>query len=123
MFYFISFLFLLSVQCFAKWEVGAPTVWVQKDKLVAGIKPEASNNNVSIEFFENKLFMVWRSSKDHFASEHTITNVAYSEDLGKTWKLDLQFAIKADVREGLLKKFNDKLHLYYFEGGSSSTAI
>ncbi len=114
---------LLGGKAYARWALGEPTIWVKGQEKVGGIIPLASNNNVSIESFENKIFMVWRSSKDHFASEHTWTHVVYSRDEGKTWIKDLSFSINVDVREGLLKTIAGKLHLYYFEGGSQAMAF
>jgi hypothetical protein len=115
--------FLLSNTAFSYWKLENPSIWVRPGVKVGDILPEASNNNVSIERFDNKLFMVWRTSKDHFASKHTVTHVAYSTDEGKKWIKDLSFSINADVREGLLKTIDGKLHLYYFEGGAEATAF
>jgi hypothetical protein len=112
---------LISMNALASWRISDPQLWVGLNKDVGSITPQASNNNVSIELFDSKLFMVWRSSKDHFASANTVTYVAYSENHGATWTKDLEFSTGADVREGLLKVIGGKLHLYYFEGGTKST--
>ena len=113
--------FSLSVQ--ASWKLGEPRVWVSRGVKIESIVPLASNNNVSIERFEGKLFLAWRSSKDHFASKDTVTHVVHSSDEGQTWKKELSFSIGADVREALLKSFAGKLHLFYFEAGSDATSF
>jgi hypothetical protein len=118
--FLLLILFLTPLISSAKWQLGEPRVWVAKGQMVGGIIPKASNNNVSIEMFENRLFMVFRSSKDHFASNETITYVLSSSDMGNTWQKELDFATGADVREGLLKSIGGALHLYYFEGGDSA---
>ena len=119
--FFVVCLFSLNAQ--ASWKLGEPRVWVSRGVRIDSIVPQASNNNVSIERFAGKLFLAWRSSKDHFASKDTVTYVVHSGDEGKTWKKDLGFSIGADVREALLKSFAGKLHLFYFEAGSEATSF
>ena len=103
----------------ASWSVSTAKYWVEPGKQIGDVIPQASNNNVSIERHEGALFMVWRSSKDHFASNTTVTHVVYSLNEGETWVSDLNISIDGDVREGLLKSIDGVLHLYYFEGGTN----
>ncbi len=87
------------------------------------VRPQASNNNVSIARHEGRLFMAWRSAPTHFASTATQMFVVSSEDDGHTWRHEQTIAPGADVREPLLYVANHTLFLSFFEGGTDPLAF
>ena len=61
------------------------------------VEPQASNNNVDIVLFQERLFLAWRSSPTHFAGEDTEMWVISSADMGNTWSFEHHIALEADV--------------------------
>ncbi len=124
--FFMGLLFLSSLRSSAagNWSISESQAWVTPGVLFAEkVLPNRSNNNVSIERHDGVLFVAFRSSKNHFASNETITYVAHSVDDGKNWILELAMQVEGDVREALLKSFQGVLHLFYFEGGTNPGAF
>ena len=78
-----------------------------------------SNNNVALEFFENRIFIAFRSSSSHFAGSSTKMIVLSSND-GEIWEKEDVIEINTDIREPLFGKINNNLMFYYFKAGISS---
>ena len=116
---FHFFITLLITSAPANWTLSDARPLVVPGREIAGILPQNSNNNVSLERFQGSLYMVWRSSHDHFASKETTTHVVRSDDDGTTWSHELDVKIDGDVREAHLKEIAGRLHLFYFEGGTN----
>jgi hypothetical protein len=81
-----------------------------------------SNNNVSIQIFNHRLYVAFRTSKTHFASGTTALQVISTAN-GKTWKTELVIAEGNDAREPFLIEINDSLRFYFFEAGNSPIAF
>ncbi|MCC7441094.1 MAG: hypothetical protein IT285_05660 [Bdellovibrionales bacterium] len=96
------------------WKVPAPEI---------PLPTQLSNNNVSIEFHEGRVFMAWRTSLVHFASEHTRIHVVSSADGGASWDTEFTAAPGRDAREPLLWSHAGVLRLMYFEAGTTLTAF
>jgi hypothetical protein len=81
-----------------------------------------SNNNMSIQLFNHRLYVAFRTSKTHFASGTTALQVISTAD-GKNWKKELAIAGGKDAREPFLIAINDSLRFYFFEAGNSPVAF
>jgi hypothetical protein len=88
--------------------------------LPSDLKVYPSNNNVGIVRHDGRLYMAWRSSPNHFASDKTVMNVVSSSDEGKTWRTELVIALGTDLREPTLVSFKGALSLYYVKLGKNA---
>ena len=94
--------------------------WVVPDaKISSDINILKSNNNVAIEFFDNRIFIAFRTSSSHFAGSSTKMVVLSSEN-GEEWDKEIVIEIDKDIREPLFAKIDDRLMFYYFKAGVSS---
>ena len=82
-----------------------------------------SNNNLSIEMFQGRLYLAWRTAPTHFASAKTQLEVISSGDLGQTWRFEKRFQMGSDLREPRLLAMGDKLILIFFQGGKDPLAF
>lgn len=98
--------------------ISDPLWIVPSTNLPNSINIQASNNNVAIAFYKKKLYVAFRTSKTHFASEGTTLHIISTSDLS-VWDEELSIANGNDVREPLFMEINDVLHLYFFEAGKS----
>ena len=97
--------------------------WVSpSEQLSKKLRLGVSNNNVAIEFYSHRLFVAFRNSDSHFASEQTRVYIVSTED-GKNWDVELELGANKDIREPLLAVMNGKLHFYYFEAGINPFAF
>lgn len=103
--------------------VSAPRWVVPGDTLPAEIDVQASNNNVDICYFEDRLFLAWRSGPSHFASEDPQMHVVSSTDHGKTWDFEVTIDVDTDLREPRLLPYNGELQLLFFQAGVILTAF
>lgn len=69
--------------------------------LPEGVDPMNSNNNVAIEFHQGRLFVAWRNSPTHFASEKGKMFIISTAD-GKHWDKEWEIAPGRDLREPML---------------------
>jgi len=90
--------------------------------LPADVKPQNSNNNVSIAIYGKRLFVAFRTGPTHFASRKTGIYIIYSTD-GSNWIKEFELFPGRDVREPFLIAINDTLHFYCFAAGKSMTAF
>jgi hypothetical protein len=98
-------------------EVDPPTWLIPSDKIPPQIRVMASNNNVDIEYFEDRLFVAWRSAPTHFAGKETKMFIMSSKDDGNTWEFEHEIALGTDAREPRLLGYNSELQLIFFEAG------
>ena len=89
-----------------------PSSFLPKD-----VVAQQSNNNVSITFFDHRLYVAFRTSKTHFASKHTGLYVISTAD-GNSWKKEMEVFSGKDAREPFLVNINDTLRFYYFTAGT-----
>lgn len=104
-------------------QVSEPHWVVPSNALPNTITPQASNNNVDITFFEDRLFMAWRSGPNHFASDQTVMHVVSSTDMGATWEEEAEIFMGTDMREPRLLNFEGRLQLLYFQAGTNFLAF
>lgn len=90
--------------------------------LPENVKPQKSNNNVSICIFNNKLYVAFRTGPTHFASKKTGMYIISSAD-GKEWKKEMEFFAGRDFREPFLIPIEGKLHFYCFAAGKKLTSF
>lgn len=104
--------------------VVSPPIWVAPSAaLPAAARCDASNNNCAIAFHDGRLFLAWRTNETHFASANARLLVVSSTDLGRTFEMEHEVAIGADVREPSLLSLGGRLILHYFEAGTNPVAF
>jgi hypothetical protein len=86
------------------------------------VKPQKSNNNVSISIFNNRLYVAFRTGPTHFASKKTGMYIISTTD-GANWKKEMEFFIGRDFREPFLIPIEGKLHFYCFGAGTKMAAF
>lgn len=101
--------------------VASPYYWVvpgpgNSEEVIS----QKSNNNVAIEFFQNRLFLAFRTSKSHFAGKGTRMYIISTGD-GKNWELEWRSETGQDAREPQLISYKGQLHFYYFTAGTKPT--
>ncbi len=104
-------------------EVSAPRWVVPSAGLPDEIGIQAANNNLDIEFFEDRLFLAWRTAPTHFASDRTELLVVSSTDGGERWTLEQRVHMGTDMREPRFLSFQGRLQLLFFEAGSNLVAF
>lgn len=104
-------------------QLSEPTWVVPSPGLPPQLEVQAANNNVDILFFEERLFMAWRTAPFHFASEDARMFVVSSSDLGQTWEMEADFALGSDVREPRFISLGGVLRLLFFQGGTNMVAF
>ena len=107
------------------WTVRAtePTFVAPSLALPKEVRTMASKNNVAITYHDGRLFMAFRSSNLHFASEHTRMFIVSSGDDGKTFRHEHTVALGSDVREPLFVSFGSKLRFFFFQAGTNPLAF
>ena len=87
-----------------------------------GIPDEAqaqnSNNNLDVLRFDGRVWMVWRTSPDHFAGPETRIHVVSSTD-EQTWRYEASFERDTDLREPRFFAHGGRLFLYLAELGTN----
>ncbi len=103
-----------------QWSVSASEPrFIIPNAVPSDIRPFVSNNNVAITYFEGRLFVAFRSSETHFASERTRMFIMSSGDDGKTFRREHTIQLGSDVREPLFVAFGGKLRFFFFQAGTS----
>lgn len=92
-------------------------------QLPTEIAPLPSNNNVDIHFFEGRLYLAWRSSPTHFASEESHMWIISSGNMGVDWKYETEIEVGADLREPRFLSMDGRLQLSFFEAGTNPMAF
>lgn len=87
------------------------------------LQVQPSNNNVDIHFFEDQLFLAWRTAPYHFADPAAQLLVMASSAGKQDWSPSLVVSHGSDVREPRLYDAQGQLHLMYFEAGVEPTAF
>jgi len=104
-------------------EVSAPRWVVPSEGLPAEVEPMAANNNVDIIYFQDRLFMAWRTGPTHFASEDVVMYIVSSTDGGHTWDYEGTVDMDTDLREPRLLAYRGKLQLIFFQAGTDLVAF
>ncbi len=98
--------------------------WViPSEGLPSEVELQPSNCNVAIAWFEERLFMAWRTAPAHFASPYTRMYVVSSADYGVSWEYETEIFLETDLREPYLISFKGNLILTFFEAGSHPLAF
>jgi len=84
--------------------------------------PLRSNNNVSINIFNNRLYLAFRTGPTHFASSKTGMYIISTAD-GTHWKKEFELFLKRDLREPFLIPIDGKLRFYCFAAGENMLAF
>ena len=97
--------------------------WVVPSNVPADMGLYASNNNLGMHLYHDRLYMAFRSAPTHFASKKTILYVMSSPDLGNTWTFEKKITLGTDIREPSMIVMNDQLILHYVELGHNPLAF
>lgn len=103
-------------------ELSEPFWLIPSTDLPESVKPQKSNNNVSICVFNHKLYVAFRTGPTHFASKKTGMYIISSAD-GSNWKKEMEFFVGRDFREPFLIPIDGKLHFYCFAAGTKMTSF
>ena len=111
---FTLFIYLNSIG--QKISLGKPLILVPSGKIPSKIKIQKSNNNVDVILFKETYYMAFRTGAHHFPNKKSKLYILRSKDLNK-WEYETEISLGNDVREPRWIEFNNRLFLYYFEGG------
>lgn len=92
--------------------VSDPVVVVPSTGLPAEVQAQAANNNLDVTVHDGRVWLAFRTSQTHFASEDTVLYVVSSAD-EVTWQYEGEFWFGTDIREPQLVSFNGQLVLYF----------
>lgn len=90
--------------------------------LPSEVQPMDSNNNLDVEWHDGRLFLAFRTSPDHFASDQTVLYVVSTTD-EEQWRYEGQFNLATDLREPQLVSWNGELHFYFAVLGDDPAAF
>lgn len=82
------------------------------------VYPQKSNSDVAIEFFENRLFMAFRTSPKNYASKKTRMYVISTGD-GVNWDFEWKSDGASDTQDPQLLNYKGKLYFYHFSKGAN----
>jgi hypothetical protein len=99
-----------------------PVTVVPSPGLPAGMAVDRSNANLSIAYFQKRVWMVFRTAKWQIADDKARLYVISSADQ-EHWRLEGQFAYGRDVREPRLFVWRKRLFLYFALLGSNAAAF
>ncbi len=94
------------------WEVVIPSPNLPKE-----LKVQKANNNLDFTFYQDRYYLAFRTAPNHFASKKVMIYVISSTDL-ENWDYEWEVHVNSDMREPRFVAFQEKLFLYFFEGGS-----
>lgn len=103
--------------------VSEPRWIVPSTALPKEIRVQASNNNVAIAEHAGRLYLAWRSSKNHFAHAGTEMHLISSSDGGGSWDFERTIATGRDLREPFFLSFRGALQFFYLELGTKPTSF
>ena len=92
--------------------VSTPEMVVPSAGLPVEVTPQNANNNLDVAYHDGRVFLAFRTSPTHFASEDTVLYVVSSTDQ-VTWQYEGEFWVGTDIREPQLVSFNGQLVLYF----------
>ena len=90
---------------------------VPSDGLPEHLNLKKANNNLDLIQFQNKFYLAFRNSTNHFASRKARIIVISTVDL-QTWQHETTIHLNNDLREPRFFEHDEKLFLYFFEGGN-----
>lgn len=96
---------------------------VPSAKLPSEIKVNTSNNNLDVIKHNGEIFLAWRTSKNHFASDETVMYVVRKKEGDDQWVYETEIHTGKDLREPRFLVLDKELYLYFAELGTSATAF
>lgn len=109
---------LLLAGCAPAGELGADPILGETVAVVPGASLPAevidqdSNNNLDIAWFDDRLFLAFRTAPNHFASADTVLYVLSTTDQ-VNWTYETSFAMDTDLREPRFLAWDGRLFLYF----------
>jgi len=105
------------------WILSEPEQVIPGDNLPSEVVCQKANNNLDLVFYQNRLFLAFRTAPFHFASPKTRLYIISSPDWGKTWEFEAEVFLGTDMREPRFLALNNKLFFYFFEAGKNPLAF
>ena len=96
----------------------APDMIIPSEGLPAEAIVNTSNNNLDVIKHDGDLYLSWRTSLSHFASDQTLLQVM-KKSPGGEWQYEFSLHTGKDLREPRFLSLNDELYLYFAELGTS----
>ncbi len=84
---------------------------VPSDGLPDSIELKNANNNLDVVRHEGRVFLAFRTARNHFADKNAIVHVVSSAD-EQSWDFESSFTMGTDLREPRLLSFDGMLFLY-----------
>ncbi len=82
-------------------------------------RPLNSNNNLDVvRHTDGRVYLVWRTAPDHYASPDAVMYAISSTD-ETTWRYESRFSLATDLREPRLLSWNNELFLYVARLGTN----
>jgi hypothetical protein len=79
--------------------------------LPASLSVAPANNNLDVVRHDGRVYLAWRTARDHFPDSHARIQVISSVD-EERWQLELTVSTGTDLREPRLLSFDGHLRLY-----------
>lgn len=108
--------------CAAGVPVLGETEQVVPGALPEQVVPQDANNNLDVIRHEGRIFLAFRTSPTHFASDETQMYVVSSDD-GRDWTYEWKIAKGTDVREPNFLSVDGALYLFYAVLGDNPLAF
>jgi hypothetical protein len=99
-----------------------PVTVVPSAGLPPDVRVDHSNANLSVAYFQGRVWMVFRTAKWQIADDNARLYVISSADQ-RHWRLEGQFAYGRDLREPRLFVWKKKLFLYFALLGSNAASF
>lgn len=84
----------------------------------AGVECLPANNNLDLIRFADRLWLVWRTAPNHFASADARLEITSAPDVAGPWRHEQTIHVGADLREPRWLVDGDRLHLWFMRLGS-----
>jgi hypothetical protein len=95
---------------------------VPSETLPARLEIQRANNNLDVVMHEGRLFLAFRTSRNHFANRGTVLYVVSTVDQA-TWRYEGEFSLNRDLREPRLLSVGGRLFLHFALLGTSPLAF
>lgn len=87
------------------------------------VKILSSNANGAITYFQNRIYLAFRTSTFHFANNETRIYIVSSKTDKIIWEHEKTIYLKTDMREPEFFEFNNNLQFVFFEAGTNPIAF
>lgn len=104
-------------------QVGEPEVLIPGASLPSEARVNRSNNNLDVVEHQGELYLAWRTSITHFASDKSLLQVLKWSVSEQRWLLEAVIETGKDLREPRFLSYQQQLFLYFAELGTNPVAF